>query len=89
MLFTSIDLEVEVQALSAQDEGSGYGVNLEVNHLLPVLEQLDINQDLGGQEVSVLLDHILGIKYDTVYDYVHKQTDLLEVILNCLKRSEV
>ena len=84
MLFTSsIDLEVEVQA---QDEGSGYGVNLEVNHLLAVLEQLDINQELGGQEVSVLLDHIHGVMILSMTMSIHEQISF-EVILNCLKRN--
>ena len=85
MLFTSIDLEVEVQA---QDEGSGYGdgVNLEVNPLLAVLEQLDINQELDGQEVSVLLDHIHGVMILSMTMSIHEQISF-EVILNCLKRN--
>ena len=83
MLFTSIDLEVEVQA---QDEGSGYGVNLEVNHLLAVLEQLDINQELDGQEVSVLLDHIHGVMILSMTMSINEQISF-EVILSCLKRN--
>ena len=85
MLFTSIDLEVEVQA---QDEGSGYGdgVNLEVNPLLAVLEQLDINQELDGQEVSVLLDHIHGVMILSMTMSTNEQISF-EVILNCLKRN--
>ena len=83
MLFTSIDLEVEVQA---QDEGSGYGVNLEVNPLLAVLEQLEINQVLDGQEVSVLLDHIHGVMILSMTMSTNEQISF-EVILNCLKRN--
>ena len=85
MLFTSIDLEVEVSG-SAQDEGSEYGVNLEVEHLLAVLEQLDINQEFDGQEVSVLLDHIHGVMILSMTMSTNEQISF-EVILNCLKRN--